>query len=303
MKTKVIIIISIISISLYFLFKNKSTTGKDVSGQTNKTRVTPAGSPQKNEFKAAPQVKDLEVLAKSISKEVSKTTFWESTIDFSLSERQILKKIDPMKVYIHSKNVISNLSKCVAEHCGLRPDEDGFFDPANTTADKLLARNLKLLNLVHDETTIFDFNLEGIEFDDIFSSKNSDVQLNGLILFLKTKDSPEDIQYLFKRASLFDDTVKGQFFSQMDDVTKQSPELRNTYVGTITNMLNNENGNSVVEISENLGNLNLDIEELQVIIKGSCNQDSERIQNVLRVNFNEYLSKKNLNLTYEEACN
>lgn len=299
------IVFVVIGVSLYFFSQSnvKKVSNKKELIPTKRKVPKVKEKSETETFKASPQVKDLEVISKSISKEVSKTDYWNKTIDFTLSEREILQKVDPIKVYEHSKQIISDISKCINEHCGISPDQDGYFDPKNTTADKLLARNLKLLNLVSEDSAIFNYHIDEINFDEVFNSNNSEVQLEGVKLYLRNKDSVEDIQGLFSKAKSFDDSVKGQFFSHVDEVTRQSPELRNDFVSSISKMLKDDNGNTVVEISENIHKLDLDIEEAQRIMKETCSTESSRIKKVLSVNFNEYLSNKNLNTTYEETCN
>lgn len=300
------LIIILIGTSLYFYSQkkvNKSITTKKSLIPKKRKVLNEVPNKETQVIKASPQVKDLEVISKSISKKVSKSDYWNKMIDFSMTEREIVQKVDAIKVYEHSKQVISDISKCINDHCGIQADQDGYFDPKNTTADKLLARNLKLLNMVSEDAAIFNYHIDEIDFDQVFNSDNNEVQLEGVKLYLRNKDSSEDIQYLFSKANSFDDAVKGQFFSHVDEVTRQSPELRNEFVGSISSMLKNENGNTVVEISENIHKLDLDIEEAQRIIKETCSTESEKIKKILSVNFNEYLSSKKINSTYEEICN
>lgn len=307
MTKKTLFIIPILLIAFYFYKQSNQSHEKQVSEIKRKLpekEIEEAATqgPEAQSLKASPQVKDLEVVINSIDKEVSKSQYWDMTIDFTQSEREILAKIDAVKIYEHSKKVISNIASCIEDHCGLSADQDGYFDPSNTTADKLLARNLKLLNLVSQEAQILDYNLDEIDYDQIFASQNAEVQLEGIKLYLANNDSPDDLLGLIDKATKFKDETKGQFFAQMDNVTQQVPELRHAYVQTIGKMLTNENGNSIVEISENLSNLNLDIEELDQIMKSSCSIASQKIKKVLEVNFNDYIKAKNYNTNYNEVC-
>jgi len=179
-------------------------------------------------------------------------------------------------------------------------DRDGYFDPKNTVADKLLARNLKLLYLVSTESNIFEYNLDDLDFERIFQSQNNTVQENALKLYLNRYSEQSDIIKLFNISSSIQEDVKGSFYALLDDATKQDPYLREAYLGSINDELKNANGYTKIEIIEKIEFLSIDKEEAKKAFDSICSEKSEKIINAFNVNLKK---NKSGNITFDSICN
>jgi len=298
----IIILITIIIIGL-LLLKKEDQTEKQVKTEPTQKTASPIVEKKVIKKKTLPSLQsDIKLIEEKINKEITESDFWNKIVDYTLSNKEILDTVDAVKVYKYSKSVIIEIADCIKYHCGIEADADGYFDPENTTADKVLKRNLQLLNGVTEEAAILDYTIDDINFDQIFTSKNADVQVEGIKLYLANSNDPDDILGLIDRSSSFNSYTQGTFLSLLDDVTKQSPELRHAYISSIEKTMKSKQGMSIIHIAENLENLNLDIEELHNILKSTCAITSQKIKNKVYYYFAIYIKKKNLNLSLDNIC-
>ncbi len=296
MKKIFILAIPLVIIASLLYFQRTPKQNKD----SIKKEVETVSKPEKSEIRPTPVKIDISKLRTVLKKEMSESAFFEEIIDFSKSEEEFFKSQPPTTIYANSKELIKQITDCLSTFCSMSADRDGYFDPKNTVADKLLARNLKLLYLVSTESNIFEYNLDDLDFERIFQSQNNTVQENALKLYLNRYSEQSDIIKLFNISSSIQEDVKGSFYALLDDATKQDPYLREAYLGSINDELKNANGYTKIEIIEKIEFLSIDKEEAKKAFDSICSEKSEKIINAFNVNLKK---NKSGNITFDSICN
>lgn len=304
MKKKLIFFIVILIISIFYALQDKKilpTTNTqsipDVQVSSIEQDKTIKNNPKNDEaLPTKPKDEDIKNIKSHVREELKDSEYFDIVVDFEIDNEEIMKRFAPTQIYQNSKSVIRDLADCLKDFCSMKPDEDGFFDPKNTVADKVLAKNLELLLLVAREGNLFEFNVNDLDFEKIFNSQNLKVQKNALELYLSYNNSPNDISKLFDYADSFKDEAKGVFYASLDDATKQNPDLRSTYLSAISTDLNSAGGLEKVEIIKNLKNYNLDIEELPSALSPLCQEESSKINDIINVTL------KDLNISRSSIC-
>ncbi len=296
MKKIFILAIPLVIIASLLYFQRTPKQNKD----SIKKEVETVSKPEKSEIRPTPVKTDISKLRTVLKKEMSESAFFEEVIDFSKSEEEFFKSQPPTTIYANSKELIKQITDCLSTFCSMSADRDGYFDPKNTVADKLLARNLKLLYLVSTESNIFEYNLDDLDFERIFQSQNNTVQENALKLYLNRYSEQSDIIKLFNISSSIQEDVKGSFYALLDDATKQDPYLREAYLGSINDELKNANGYTKIEIIEKIEFLSIDKEEAKKAFDSICSEKSEKIINAFNVNLKK---NKSGNITFDSICN
>lgn len=299
-KITIFIITSLLILISIYLAKTKSNTqSKEISSNTSieKTKMITSEVQKLNSEKipAKPLDVDMTKIKSHLTKEIKDSDYIDTVVDFELGNSEIFEKFPPTVIYENSKKVVRDLADCLKDFCSMKPDEDGFFDPANTVADKVIAKNLELLIMVSREGNLFEFNVDDLDFEKVFSSQNIKVQRYALELYLQSYNSANDISKLFDYADKFKDDAKALFFSSLDEATKQNPDLRETYLNTIFSDLKSANGLEKVEIIKSIKNYNLDIEEMPKALSSICDEKSQKINDIIDVTLKEInVSRKSI---------
>ncbi|EQC46659.1 hypothetical protein [Bacteriovorax sp. Seq25_V] len=296
--TSVLVIILIIG-SIIYLQKNKDN--KEIVEQPSKEeKIETTKKLAEPDLTPAPNKSDITSLKASIKKEMSESVYFDEVIDFSKSEEEFFAKQAPTSIYSNAKELIKQITDCLTDFCSMSADKDGYFDPKNTVADKVLARNLKLLYLVSTESNIFDYNIDDLDFETIFKSQNNFVQENALKLYLNRYQEQADIVKLFNFSNNIQEEVKGTFYAMLDEVTKQDPYLRDTFLSSLNSELKNASGYTKIEIIEKIEYLDIDKEEAKKAFDSICSEKSDKIINAFNVNLKK---NKGASITYKTICN
>lgn len=309
MKTKIFLsLIIAASLTFYFTSKNKSpnnnqqsTSSKaDISSQESDVNSKKVDSESKNDLSGQMANQDMDQLKPIIEKSSKDNEFNEAVVDFSMDPREILEKISPTVIYQNSKSIINNLSACIDNHCGMKPDTDGYFDPENTVEQKLINRNLELLLLVSTEGNLFEFNINDVDFEKIFKGQNKKMIKNALKLYLSYYKDEASIVKLFDYSINFKDELKANFYSQISEATSQSPDLRAVYLSAIESDFKNSSGLERVELIKNIKLYNLDREEIKPTLTSLCSETNDKILNIVKVSLDEI---NDPNYSFNNICN
>lgn len=288
-------VIVLITLSIKFFFRGEKSPEVHTKEPTSVDITTSEIESVKTEtIPAKASDVDMKKIKSHLTEEIKDSEYFDNVVDFDLDNTEIFQKFPPTVIYENSKKVVRDLADCLKDFCSMKPDEDGFFDPANTVADKVIAKNLELLIMVSREGNLFEFNVNEIDFEKVFSSQNIKVQRNGLELYLQSYNSTNDIAKLFDYAEKFKDDAKAMFFTSLDDATKQNPDLRNTYLDAINSDLSSAKGLEKVEIIKNIRNYNLDKEEMVHALSSICNEKSQKINDIIDVTLSEIKSSRSL---------
>lgn len=298
--SSILILIGVTFFVSFFLFKSSSSDQvaipqvKEIEEIKEEKIVKNLKTENKNTPTTRPAKKDIEVLKSKIKKPLKETDYFENIMDFEVEATTLFENYPPTTIYENSKAIVSDLADCLENFCSMQPDEDGFFDPANTVADKVINRNLELLLIVSREGNLFEFNVNDIDFEKVFASQNLSVQKNALELYLQSNKEVKDIDRLFDYADKFKDSAKAMFYTSLDLATKQDADLRGTYLNAINEDLQKASGLEKVEIIKNIKNYNLDVEEVPLALASLCQENSVKIRNIIDVTLSENGIKKSV---------
>ena len=146
MNKKIIAVVILLTAASFYFYKNKPETFKQTT---------------KNSGPSAPKAQ-IQKFIKTLDIQEDKSKSLERLLDFSQDSKSI--KYRPK---VLNKLIEKTLSCIPIDHCGQGPDEDGYFDPKQTVAQKSLARFFEVIYMENTISISEDLILEAIEIGNV----------------------------------------------------------------------------------------------------------------------------------------
>ncbi len=269
---KTILIIFTLTISLYYYFSNNNKPLTIQKVEDNKIKIA-------NDLK------------------LHKTDPKKDTI------KDNLKQTDLLSLQKQYSPLILELTTCLKfDHCGMKPSKnDPFFDPSKTDGMKQLKKTLKSL-LIRQKQSSAPILKDQILID-LFGLPSEEVQELALKVLLATKIDSETLSKILENSFKIIGEGKSHFYSLLQKSTS-NPSLNQLILKALNEDLAQADGLTIVSISENLHELDLDETQWQNALTPLCKVKVEDESNwlAIRFHFNKYAKNRDFSINSDEFC-
>ncbi len=220
----------------------------------------------KVEESSAPK-SELKVLSTKAAKKSTEAVLLERIQNFSKNVKEIIPELKE-EWQEEGKSLLKNLEDCQGkDFCGMKPDEDGYFDESETHARKSQVRLLEMLNQSFQETDDKKFLLDSDILNSFLKSGNEKL----LIQTFKQLKAKGELKEALRVISGKDSANALMLLSK----TATKEEL----VELIEEALEGSNGYTAVSVFEILGKLQFDESGFEAVLKRTCHLKSGLPQN------------------------
>lgn len=228
----------------------------------------------KEEIERPPTIKKLTdkgktQFKKKLSKEVSESEILETILDFSVSPKEVLKKINNTNlIKNHINKAIPEILDCIPTLCGAERTEDGFISESGSLAHESIERYLEIAQELQNksEATFLDDEL-------IISVASVDnIKIQKLIVeIIGSNISNKSI------VNNFLEKFNGEALSKL--IQKISLVSKEESLNLMEDALENENSYNIIELAKGLKDMPYDKEEVLGLAPKIChlkNNETEK---------------------------
>ena len=287
---KKVIAFIILSFLFYKYYFDKKVPTPSHSQTIKEDKVTIKSKILKNVSKKMPSKSETSK-EKDESKEVlTEELVMDEVMDFSKSEKQLIKKFGPVYLYDFSKAMLAELANCIENDCGIEYDKKKFYDKDLTLGHSLIARNLSLLNTISKEASIFSFNVTDVDLDKFLELKSKDTFIPAYELKLNYS---EDIEKVIKEVNLNSADKYDAFVTITYKHSMYRPQIEQEVTNKLISKMKETSGEDRIANIEAFSKLNANKENKEQYYKEIC--DSKKSYLIKAAN-------KKLNIPEDSQC-
>lgn len=221
----------------------------------------------------------------------------ETTSDFYLEKAGIV----PAKAKEFLRDGFSELKSCLHEGCGQGPDDDGFYDPANTVAVSVMIRILEVADINSEELSTKEW-LEKDDLLDLLKSPNQKLRRLALKNLFKNYPSQSVSETLSSMQELegyeAGDAIEGL-------IPYLTPENRESFVGTIKDIIKKGEVFTITEVLEKSEKAELESSHIEDISKELCHYktpEGETAFKAMNFSINTMASNNGFQFQLDKFC-
>lgn len=296
-KIVALVVVLAIALGAYFLL---GTGANDLPDNLSENQILPDSIPKIVDKKTD------DILSKVIDKNTQNTTAYKAFVDSGFKAPFYLReaKIGAQEGREFLEKTFDSLKDCFKEGCGQGPDEEGFYDPANTVAMISMKRLLEVALL---DPEVLETG-EWLSKDDLLGlldAENSQVRKLAL----------QNLMGLHKNeAGVFNEVLKQSEglsgYNAADTIEELlpyvGPENKAQMVDTLTQIAKEKDGFTVTEVLERAEKLEVDESQIKEIGSELCRFSKRKTEkgNFKAMNYTMKIMAKNsgVNFSLESYC-